>query len=157
MHICIPTDNSDSICICQDSTISMQNSSYSPSVAATSVVLTICISSNLSSAFSKTADTSKRKVSALIQLHACELSNNQLNIKSFPKELQTLSQNQDENLLKVCDAKWIVYSNWCHRKKVNPVLAPLTVIADFLIYLFSEKKYQISILLKVIELWYQIF
>ena len=30
------------------------------------------------------------------------------------------------------------------RKKVNPVLAPLTVIADFLIILFSEKKYQIS-------------
>ena len=35
-------------------------------------------------------------------------------------------------------------SNWYHRKKVNPVSAPITVIADFLIYLFSEKKYQIS-------------
>ena len=33
---------------------------------------------------------------------------------------------------------------WCHRKKVNPVSDPLTVIADFLIYLFSEKNYQIS-------------
>ena len=33
---------------------------------------------------------------------------------------------------------------WCHRRKINPVSAPLTVIADFLIYLFSEKKYQIS-------------
>ena len=41
---------------------------------------------------------------------------------------------------KVYDANWVVYSNWCHRRKVNPVSAPLTVIADFLIYLFSEKK-----------------
>ena len=46
--------------------------------------------------------------------------------------------------MKIYDAKWIVYSNWCHRRKVNPVSAPLTVIANFLIYLFSEKKYQIS-------------
>ena len=45
---------------------------------------------------------------------------------------------------KIYDAKWIVYTRWYHRRKVNPVLAPLTVIADFLIYLFSEKKYQIS-------------
>ena len=29
-------------------------------------------------------------------------------------------------------------------RKVNPVSALLTVIADFLIYLFPEKKYQIS-------------
>ena len=40
--------------------------------------------------------------------------------------------------------KWIVFSNWCCRKKVNPVSAPITVIADFCIFLFSEKKYQIS-------------
>ena len=40
--------------------------------------------------------------------------------------------------------KWIVFTCWCLRRKVNPVSAPLTVIADFLIYLFSEKKYQIS-------------
>ena len=40
--------------------------------------------------------------------------------------------------------KGIIYSNWCHRRKIDLVSAPLTVIADFLIYLFSEKKYQIS-------------
>ena len=34
--------------------------------------------------------------------------------------------------------------NWCHTKKVNPISAPITVIADFLIFLFSEKKCQIS-------------
>ena len=55
-----------------------------------------------------------------------------------------VSKSRETSTQKVYDAKWIVYSNWCHRKKVNPVSAHLTVIADFLIYLFSEKKYQIS-------------
>ena len=36
----------------------------------------------------------------LLDLHAWELSNNQSGIKSFRKTLQTLSQNQDVNLLK---------------------------------------------------------
>ena len=55
-----------------------------------------------------------------------------------------VSKSRRTSTQKVYDAKWVLYSNWCHRKKVNPVTAPLTVIADFLIYLFSEKKYQIS-------------
>ena len=37
-----------------------------------------------------------------------------------------------------------IYSNWCHRKKVNLASAPLMIIADFLIYIFSEKKCQIN-------------
>ena len=45
---------------------------------------------------------------------------------------------------KVYDTKWVVFCNWCCKKKVNLVSAPITVIADFLIFLFSEKKYQIS-------------
>ena len=56
------------LCTSQDSTISVQNSSYCSSVAPAFVVFrgftTISISSNSSSALSKTADISKRKVSA---------------------------------------------------------------------------------------------
>ena len=55
-----------------------------------------------------------------------------------------ISKSRQKSTQKVCDAKRVIYSNWCHRKKVNLVLAPPIVIADFLIYLFSEKKYQIS-------------
>ena len=144
--ICISTDNSDSICTSQDLTVSVQNSSYCSSLAPMSVVFrgvtTISISSNFSYALFKTTDTSKRKVltskSPITRLR--ELSNNQLDIKSFRKALQTLSQNQDEHLLRKSDSKWVVYSNWCHRKKVNPVAAPLTVIADFLIMPPTSKK-----------------
>ena len=66
--ICIPTNNSDTICTSQDSTISVQNSSYCPSLAPTSVVFrgvtTINISSNSSSTLSKTGNANKVKVSA---------------------------------------------------------------------------------------------
>ena len=58
-----------SFCPEQDTLVSVQNSSYSPSLAATNMVLigatTTCLSSSLSSTLSKTINTSKRKVSAL--------------------------------------------------------------------------------------------
>ena len=81
-----------------------------------------------------------------LSLHAWELSNNQLEIKNFRKTLQILSPNQDEHQLR----KYMMWNGLfipvgvIQRKKVNPVSDTLTVIAHFLIYLFSEKKYQIS-------------
>ena len=142
----ISSNNSDSFCHEQDTPV--QNNSYSPSLAATNMVLrgstTTCLSSSSSSALSKTINTSKRKVSnmetSVLNLHAWELSSSQLEIENFRKMLQILSPNQDKPTQKVYDAKWIIYTCWCHRRNVNPVLAPLTVIADFLIYLFSENK-----------------
>ena len=81
----------------------------------------------------------------ILDLHAWELSNNQSEIRNFHKTLQILSPDQEEHLhKKSTDAKWTIFSNWCHTKKVNPISAPITVIADFLIFLFSEKKCQIS-------------
>ena len=103
--MCIPTDNSDAICTSQD--LTLQNSSYCSSLAQISVVFrgvtTISIRSNSSSALSKTANTSKGKVSAskspiasASRLGVTNVSNNQLEIKA----LQTLSQSQDEILLR---------------------------------------------------------
>ena len=45
---------------------------------------------------------------------------------------------------KTYDAKWIVYTRWCHRRKVNPVSAPLSITADFLFYLFLWVKLQMN-------------
>ena len=64
---CVSSNNSNTFCSSQDTSISVQNSSYCPSLAPMPVVLrgitTVSISSNSSSALSKTIDTSKRKVS----------------------------------------------------------------------------------------------
>ena len=147
-----PTTLIPSFCTSQDSTISVQNSSYCPSVAPMSVVFrgvtTISISSNSFSALSKTAITSKGKVSAskspITRSSWLRVIKQSIRDKKFSQSLQTVSKSRRKLTQKVYDAKWVVYSNWCHRKKVNPVLAPLSVIANFLIFLFSEKKYQIS-------------
>ena len=88
--------------------ISVQNRSYYSSLVPTSMVLrgitTIIIKSISSSALSTTPDTVKRRVSTskllLLDLQAWELSNSQLEINSFRKTLQTLSQNQDEHRLR---------------------------------------------------------
>ena len=91
--ICISTNNSDTLCICQDTSILVQNSSYCCSLAPVSMVFrgvtTISISSNLSFTLSKTTDTIKRKVQQpnlpLLYLHSWELSSNQSDIKIFSK------------------------------------------------------------------------
>ena len=65
--LCISSNNTDSSCPEQDTPISVQNSSYSPSLTATSMDLrgttTAYISSSLSSSLSRSINTSKRKVS----------------------------------------------------------------------------------------------
>ena len=131
----------------------MQNSSYCSSLASKSVVFrgvsTISISSNSSSALSKTIDTSKRKVSTpkspITRSSRLGVIKQSIRDKQFSQNCADfVSKSRRVSTQKVYDSKYVVYSNWCYRKKVNPVSAPLTVIADFFIYLFSEKKYQIS-------------
>ena len=65
--------------------------------------------------------------------------------KKFSQDVADfVSRSRRTSTQKVYDAKWSIFSNWCPTKKVNLILAPITVIADFLIFLFLEKKYQIS-------------
>ena len=81
----------------------------------------------------------------ILDLHAWELSNNQSEIRNFHKTLQILSPDQEEHLHKKSTMQNGPSSLiGVIQKKVNPISAPITVIADFLIFLFSEKKCQIS-------------
>ena len=81
----------------------------------------------------------------VLNLHAWELSSNHRDRKFSQNIADFVSKSRWTSTQKVFDAKWIIYTRWCHRRKVNPVSAPFfPVIADFLIYLSSEKKDQIS-------------
>ena len=95
---------------------------------------------------SRKAPTSKPPSSQLSRMGVIKQS---IRDKKYSKNVADfVSRSRRTSTQKVYDAKWIVYTRWCHRRKVNPVSAPHTVIADFLIYLFSEKKYQILVLLR---------
>ena len=153
--LCISSNNIDIFCPGQDMSISVQNSSYSPSLAPTTMVLrgttTTSFSSSSSSTLSKTTDTSKRKVSTskppVTRSSCLGVIKQSITDKNLLQNVADfVSKSRRTSTQKVYDAKWIVCSNWCHRKKINPVSAPLTIIADFLIYLFSERKYQISMI-----------
>ena len=134
--------------------VSVQNSSYSPSLAVTNMDLrgstTTCLSSSSSSTLSKTINTSKRKVSTSkppsSQPSCLGVIKQSARDRKFSQNADFVSKSTRTSTQKVYDAKWIVYTRQCHRRKVNLVWAPLTVIVDFLIYLFFEKKYQISII-----------
>ena len=149
LHACaFPPTNSDTIYSSQDKSISVYNSSYCSSLASTYLVLRgiTSISSDLSSVPSKVTNTSKRNIptSKSPISGTCPLGVIMQSIrdKKFSQNTEDfVSQSRRASTKKVCDSKWVVhvytYSNWCHRKKLNPVSAPLTVIADFPIHLFS--------------------
>ena len=128
---------SDAFCSSQDTSISVQNSSYCPSLAPTTMVLrgitTISISSSSSSALSKTTDASKRKVSTskspITRPSRLGVIKQSIRDKKLLHNVADfVSKSRRTSTQKVYDAKWIVYSSWCHRKKVNQVSALLTVI-----------------------------
>ena len=81
----------------------------------------------------------------MLQLHVWELSSNQSEIRNFQNKLQTMSPKLVEmSTGKVYDAKWKIFVNWANQRKVDPIQASPHVIADFLTFLFTEKKCQVS-------------
>ena len=139
--LCISSNNADFSCPEQDTSVSVQNSSYSPSLAATSMILrgttSACLSSSSSSTFSKTINTSKRKVSTSkppsSQPSRLGVIKQSVRDRKFSQNIADfVSKSRRTSAQKVYDMKWTVYTRWFHRKKVNPVSAPLAVIAVFL-------------------------
>ena len=72
-------------------------------------------------------------------------------IKGFHKErgfseavAQRLAISQRQSSAGVYESKWKVFGEWCHVKQINPVKATVQQLADFLIFLFEEKKLAIS-------------
>ena len=72
-------------------------------------------------------------------------------IKGFHKErgfseavAQRLAISQRQSSAGVYESKWKVFGEWCHVKQINLVKATVQQLADFLIFLFEEKKLAIS-------------
>ena len=151
--ICFSSFYSDTCCSRENPTTSVQNSSHSSVLATATVVLrtssSISVSSDSSATNSTTTDSIQRKIctskppnSRPSRLGVIKQS---IRDKKFSQNVADfVSRSRRASTQKVYDAKWTIFSNWCHTKKVNPISAPITVIADFLIFLFSEKKCQIS-------------
>ena len=150
--VCFSSFYSDTCCSRENPTTSVQNSSHSSVLATTTVVLrtsSISVSPDSSVTNSKTTDSIQRKIcpskppnSRPSRLGVIKQS---IRDKKFSQNVADfVSRSRRASTQKVYDAKWTIFSNWCHTKKVNPISTPITGIADFLMFLFSEKKCQIS-------------
>ena len=49
-----------------------------------------------------------------------------------------------ESTVKVYDAKWQIFRDWADQRKIDPIQATPQIVADFLTFLFSVKKCQVS-------------
>ena len=60
--------------------------------------------------------------------------------RGFSKKAASLiAQAKRPSTSKVYDAKWTVFTDWCHRRKIDPLHPSLGKVADFLVFLFEEK------------------
>ena len=151
-YICFSFFYSDACCSGKNLTTSVQNSSDSSVLAQQqwfSELLLLLVSAPIRLPLIPRLLTQSKgrfihQNLPVLDLHAWELSNNQSDKKFSQNVADFVSISRRTSTQKVCDAKWTIFSNWCHTKKVNPISAPITVIADFLIFLFLEKKCQIS-------------
>ena len=56
---------------------------------------------------------------------------------------ELISHSKRPSTRAVYDAKWRVFSNWCCGRHIDPGRPSIPEVADFLIFLFNEKKCQI--------------
>ena len=79
-----------------------------------------------------------------LQLHTWELSSNLSKINNFQAKLQSMSLSGRDSTVKVYDAKWQIFRDWANQRKIDPIQATPQIVADFLTFLFSVKKCQVS-------------
>ena len=52
-----------------------------------------------------------------------------------------IARPQRAGTLATYEHKWQKFSDWCNERKINPLIANASQIADFLLFLFREKKF----------------
>ena len=65
--------------------------------------------------------------------------------KQFSSEVaEHVSKALRDSTVKVYDAKWQIFRDWANERKIDPIQATPQIVADFLTFLFSVKKCQVS-------------
>lgn len=151
--ICVSSISTSSCSAGQDSISPMQDCLNSFTVATQNMVFrsitTTDLTTNTTSLNSKSIDTIKRKVSTSkhsnVRSSRLGIIKQSVRDKRFSEEVaEFVSQSRRPSTRKVYDAKWRIFTGWCRTKQIDPVTAPINVVADFLLHLFQVKKCQIS-------------
>ena len=148
-RLCVSTFPSHSLSDKQNKNSSVQSGIDNPLLAQQNVVSrttqSVDIITNNSPNKTKPTRTAPRKVFASKSRSSATspmgIIQQSIRDKKISKEVADhVSRARRESTRKVYDAKWRVFVDWTNQKQINPIKASPTVIADFLIFLFRDKK-----------------
>ena len=137
----------------QSTVIPVQDSIDSTSIARQTMVSraprSVGVTTGISASNSKPASSAKRQDSASkpgpSTASGLGIVKQSLRDKQFSSDVaEHVSKARRESTVKVYDAKWQVFRDWADQRKIDPIQATPQIVADFLTFLFSVKKRQVS-------------
>ena len=152
-RLCVSTVSSHSNCDKQNTDIPVQNSIDSSFMARQTMVSrtprSVGVTSGISASNAKSACSAKRQNSASKSRSSTTsrlgIVKQSLRDKQFSSEVaEHVSKARRDSTVKVYDAKWQIFRDWANEQKIDPIQATPQIVADFLTFLFSVKKCQVS-------------
>ena len=154
-RLCVSTVPSHSNCDKQSTDIPVQNSIDSSFMARQTMVSraprSVGVSTGISTSNAKSACSAKRQNSASKSGSSTTsrlgIVKQSLRVKQFSSEVaEHVSKARRVSTAKVYDAKWQIFRDWANQRKIDSIQATpqIHVVADFLTFLFSVKKCQVS-------------
>ena len=152
-RLCVSTVPSHSNCDKQSTDIPVQNSIDSSFMARQTMVSraprSVGVSTGISASNAKSACSAKRQNSASkpgsSTTSRLGIVKQSLRDKQFSSKVaEHVSKARRDSTVKVYDAKWQIFRDWANQRKIDPIQATPQIVADFLTFLFSVKKCQIS-------------
>ena len=152
-RLCVSTVPSHSNCDKQNTDIPVQNSIDSTFMARQTMVSraprSVGVTTGISASNAKSACSAKRQNSASkpgsSTTSRLGIVKQSLRDKQFSSEVaEHVSKAHRDSTVKVYDAKWQIFRDWANQRKIDPILAIPQIVADFLTFLFSVKKCQVS-------------
>ena len=149
----VSTVSSHSSCDKQNTVIPVQDSIDSTSMARQTMVFraprSVGVTTGISASNSKPASSAKRQNSASkpgpSTASRLGIVKQSLRDKQFSSEVaEHVSKARRVSTAKVYDAKWQIFRDWANQRKIDPIQATPQIVADFLTFLFSVKKCQVS-------------
>ena len=145
----VSTVPSYSSCDKQNSVIPVQDSIDSTFMARQTMVSRAPRSVGISASNSKPASSAKRQNSASkpgpSTASCLGIVKQSLRDRQFSRDVaEHVSKARRVSTAKVNDAKWQIFRDWADQRKIDPIQATTQIVADFLTFLFSVKKCQVS-------------
>ena len=151
--LCVSTVPSYTSCDKQNTVMPVQDSIDSTPMARQTMVSraprSFGVTTGISASNSKPASSAKRQNSASkpgpSTASRLGIVKQSLRDRQFSSDVaEHVSKARRDSTVKVYDAKWQIFRDWADQLKIDPIQATPQIVADFLTFLFSVKKCQVS-------------